>query len=89
MAFRYKIDIVEALKDAGYTPIRIRNECLLGESYMTQLRRGEMVSWKALDTICTTLHLQPGDLIEHVPAPVGDAGRTDPGRVSPVCTDKK
>jgi len=37
----------------------------LGESYMSQLRRGDMVSWAALDTICTLLDCQPGDLIYH------------------------
>ena len=66
MPFKYKIDVVDALKTAGYTPQRIRNEKLLGESYMTQLRRGEMVSWKALEVICVLLNCQPGDIIERV-----------------------
>ena len=43
----------------------LRKEKLLGESYMSQLRRGDMVSWAALDTICTLLDCQPGDLIHH------------------------
>lgn len=66
MPFKYKIDIMEALKEAGYSSTRLRNEKLLGESYMTQLRRGEMVSWKAMETICSLLKCQPGDLIEYV-----------------------
>lgn len=66
MPFKYKIDIMEALKDAGYSSTRLRNEKLLGESYMTQLRRGEMVSWKAMETICSLLKCQPGDLIEYI-----------------------
>lgn len=66
MPFKYKIDIMEALKEAGYSSTRLRNEKLLGESYMTQLRRGEMVSWKALETICSLLKCQPGELIEFV-----------------------
>lgn len=64
MPFRYKFDVMNALKDAGYSSTRLRSEKLLGESYMTQLRRGDMVSWKALETICTILHCQIGDLIE-------------------------
>lgn len=64
MPFRYKFDVMNALKDAGYSSTRLRSEKLLGESYMTQLRRGEMVSWKTLETICTILHCQIGDLIE-------------------------
>ena len=66
MPLRYKVDIVKALKEAGYSPTRIRNEKLLGESYMTQLRRGEMVSWKAVEIICSLLHCQPGGIIEYV-----------------------
>lgn len=66
MPIRYKINIMEALKDAGYSSTRLRRECLLGESYMTQIRRGELVSWKAIETICRLLDCQPGDLVELV-----------------------
>ena len=66
MAIRYKIDVVAALKDAGYAPARIKKEKLLGESYMTQLRRGELVSWAAINTICRLLQCQPGDILEYV-----------------------
>ena len=68
MPIRYKIDVLEALKAAGYSSTRLRNEKLLGESYMTQLRHGELVSWKAVETICRLLNCQPGDLIEYIPA---------------------
>lgn len=67
MPLRYKIDVLEALKDAGYSSTRLRKEKLMGESYMTQLRRGEMVSWKTIETICRLLDCQPGDLIEYAP----------------------
>lgn len=67
MSLVYKIDIVSALSAAGYTPRRIRTEKLIGESYMTQLRRGEMVSWKTIETLCKLLSCQPGDLVEYVP----------------------
>ena len=68
LPLKYKIDVLEALKDAGYSSTRLRNEKLMGESYMTQLRRGEMVSWKTIETICRLLNCQPGDFIEYVPA---------------------
>lgn len=66
MAIKYKIDVVDALKNSGYNPTRIKREKLLGESYMTQLRRGQLVSWSAIDTICDLLDCQPGDLLEYV-----------------------
>ena len=66
MAIRYKVDILAALKRKGYSSSRIREEKLIGQSYLQQLRRGELVSWKTLDTICSLLECQPGDLIEYV-----------------------
>ena len=70
MAIRYKVDILAELKKKGYSSTRIREEKLIGQSYLQQLRRGELVSWKTLDTICALLDCQPGDLIEFIPAGV-------------------
>ena len=70
MAIQYKIDILAELKKAGYTTTKIREEKLLGQSYFQQLRHGELVSWKAIDTICELLNCQVGDLVEYVKEPV-------------------
>jgi len=67
MAIRYKIDILAALKAKGYSSTKIREEKLIGQSYLQQIRHGELVSWKTLDMICSLLECQPGDLIEYVP----------------------
>ena len=66
MAIRYKIDVLAALQEKGYSSQRIRKEKLIGQSYLQQLRHGELVSWKTLDTICALLDCQPADLIEYV-----------------------
>jgi putative transcriptional regulator len=66
MALRYKVDIMAELKKNGYSSTRIREEKLIGQSYLQQIRHGELVSWKTLDTICALLECQPGDLIEFV-----------------------
>ena len=66
MAIRYKVDVLAELKKKGYSSTRIREEKLIGQSYLQQLRREELVSWKTLDTICFLLECQPGDLIEFV-----------------------
>ena len=70
MAIRYKVDILAELKKKGYSSTRIREEMLIGQSYLQQLRRGELVSWKTLDTISALLDCQPGDQIEFIPAEV-------------------
>ena len=65
MPIRYRLNVLQALSDAGYTQNRIRVEKLIGQATLTQLRHGELVSWKTMDTICRLLNCQPGDLIEY------------------------
>lgn len=59
---KYKIDVIEALKRAGYNTTKIRTEKLIGERNLTQIRRGEPVSWLVVNRLCSLLHCQPGDL---------------------------
>lgn len=65
MPIRYKIDILAALKTAGYSSTRIRNEKLMGQATLTQLRHRELVSWMNIETICRLLDCQPGDILEY------------------------
>ena len=67
MPVGYKIDVLAALKAAGYSSTRIRNERLMGQATLQQLRHGELVSWLNISTICKLLDCQPGDILEYVP----------------------
>lgn len=67
MAIIYKIDIIPALKAAGYNTSLIRKEHLLGEATLQKFRQKELVSWQNIDTLCRLLQCQPGDLIEYIP----------------------
>ena len=67
MPLNYKIDVLDALKKAGYTTYRLRHEKIMGERVIQQLRQKELVSWKTIETICTLLNCQPGDLVEYTP----------------------
>ena len=69
MAIQYKIDVLAELKKAGYTTTRIREEKIIGQSYLQQIRHGELVSWKTIDTICELLNCQVGDLVEYAKEP--------------------
>lgn len=69
MSFKYKVNLMDQLKAKGYSSTRLRREKLLGESYMSQIRRGDMISWAALDMVCNLLDCQLGDIIEHVKEP--------------------
>lgn len=63
MSIRYKVNILDSLKDAGYNTYRIRKEGLIGEAALMNLRKGEMVSMKTIDTLCRLLNCQPGDIL--------------------------
>lgn len=65
MPIRYKIDVLPALKAAGYNTTRLRREKLLAESTIQQLRNGDLVSWANIERLCRLLQCQPGDLLEY------------------------
>ena len=65
---RYKVDILNELKNVGYTSYRLRQEKLISESTLQRLRQGGTgIRLDSLDAICRLLDCQPGDLIEWVP----------------------
>lgn len=63
---RYRMEILPALKAAGYSTNKIRTDKLMGQATLQQLRHGELASWKTIDTVCRLLDCQPGDLVEYV-----------------------
>lgn len=63
---RYKIDVLEALKNNGYSSYKLRKERLIGEAQIQKIRDNELVSKETLNTLCKLLHCQPGDLIEYI-----------------------
>lgn len=69
MPVKYKIDVLAALKAAGFNTNRIRKEKLLSESTLQRLRGGELVSGENLGRLCKLLNCQPGDILECEPEP--------------------
>ena len=67
MPIKYKIDVLAALKAAGYNTNRIRKEQLLSESTLQRLRKGELINGENLGKLCELLRCQPGDILEYVP----------------------
>ncbi len=63
---KYKIDVLETLKESGYNTTRLRKEQIVGESAIQLLRKGEMVGIKTLEKICDILDMQPGNIIKNV-----------------------
>lgn len=66
---RYKVNIMEELKKAGYSSYRLRQEKVLGEATLQKIRVGStMLTLESVDAICDILQCQPGDLLEWYPA---------------------
>ena len=64
--FIYKIDILKELKKAGYSSYRLRNEKLINERVIQQIRENEIFGIKPLHTVCKLLNKQPNDIIKYV-----------------------
>ena len=66
---RYRIDVLTALKEAGYNTYRLQKEKLLSSTTVQKLRRKETtLTIENLNAICDMLQCQPGDLLEGYPA---------------------
>lgn len=64
---KYKIDILDALKKAGFSTYRIRKEKLFAETTLTKFRNGQIISADNLNNLCKYLNCQPGDVLEYIP----------------------
>lgn len=66
MAFRYKIDIMQALKDKGFSTYKIRKEKIFGEKTLQDFRHNRVVfSEPTMEKLCTVLDLDISDILEH------------------------
>lgn len=66
MPIKYKINVVKALKAAGYSTYKIRKEKIMSESTLQKFRDGEIVNADNMALICRLLGCQPGDILEYV-----------------------
>lgn len=64
---KYKIDILQALKDRGYSSYKLRQDKIFGEATMSKFRKNEYFNFDNLNKLCSLLNCQPGDIIEYVP----------------------
>ena len=67
MSVEYKINVMQALKEAGYSSTRLRNEKIIGEATMQRLRHKQSVSYEVLGKLCELLQCQIGDILVYIP----------------------
>lgn len=65
--FSYKIDVLKALSERGYTSTRMRKEKVMSEATMQNLRKGKGITTDTINTICIILRCQPSDILEIEP----------------------
>lgn len=73
MPIVYRMDILAALKERGYSTYRIRKDKIFSESTLQAFRSGTMVSYDTLEKLCELLGCQPGDILEYAEEGVADA----------------
>ena len=61
---RYKRDILEALKEKGYTSTIIKRDNLLPSQTLQNIKSGKSITLDTLNKLCIMLRCQPSDLIE-------------------------
>ena len=66
MPIKYKMNVLNELKAAGYNTNRLRNEKLLSEGTIQNIRDGRIINAANLAKICKLLNCQPGDIMEYV-----------------------
>ena len=67
MPITYKIDVLSALKEAGYSSYRIRKENIFGQATLQLFREDKPINWDNLDLLCKLLDCQPGDILVYIP----------------------
>lgn len=67
MPIIYKIDILQALKEKGYSTYKLRKGKILSESTIQAFRSGQLVSYEIIARLCEMLNCKPGDLLDYIP----------------------
>ncbi len=66
MSIEYKIDILKALKEAGYSSSKLRKDKIIGEATIQRLRHKQSVSFEVLSKICDLLNCNIEDILIYV-----------------------
>ncbi len=66
MPIVYKIDVLQALKEKGFSTYKLRREKIFGEATIQAFRKGSLVSYDNLAKLCRLLDCQPGDIMVYI-----------------------
>lgn len=65
---KYKIDVLQALKEKGYSTYKLRNEKIFGQKTISDYKHNKVTgSVFNINLLCKLLEIQPGELLEYIP----------------------
>ena len=67
MSLQYKINVLAALKEKGYSTYRLSVEKLLSHSSIQKIKDGKVLGTEGIATLCKLIECQPGDLLIYEP----------------------
>ena len=56
------IDIMQRLKENGWTTYRLRKERKIGDATVQRIKSNQSISTETINTICELCDCQPGDI---------------------------
>lgn len=60
------VNMLELLKQCGYTTYELRKQKIFGERTIQRLREGKLPSWEVLNFICDNTLYEPWEIIEYM-----------------------
>lgn len=64
---RYKINVLSALKEKGYSTYRLSKEKIFSNGSIQKLHDNEVLGKSGLEMLCTLLQCDISDILEFVP----------------------
>ncbi len=59
------IDLLDLLKQHGWSTYRLQKEKLISNGTIMQIRAKKPITTTTIETICRLCHCQPGDLLQY------------------------
>ena len=73
---KYKINVLQELKNRGFSTYILRKRGLFGQGDITKLNNGAVLGINGLNRLCELLKMQPGRILQWIPDPSGDPADT-------------
>lgn len=64
---KYKFDVLHQLKSIGYNTNKLRQDKLLAQATIQNIRQNKIVGINSLHVLCKLFNCQLSDIIEYIP----------------------